>query len=153
MSLPVVVPDASVLLKWVLPGEEEPGADRALLLRDAIVGETLRAFVPALWIYEVGNTIARRFPIQASDWLSALLKFGLSEIGLSQRWLSKTLELTHRHDVSFYDAAYHSIALLYGGIFVTADARYATRAESSGAVTILGEWDPPRSSGGSRRRR
>jgi hypothetical protein len=31
MSVPVVVPDASVLLKWVLPSEDEPDADKALM--------------------------------------------------------------------------------------------------------------------------
>jgi len=97
MSLPLVVPDATVLLKWVLPGEEEPDVDRSLLLRAAIVGETIRAIVPTLWLFEVGNTIARRFPDQASAWLLALVKFGLSEYPPSQLWLAKTLDLTNRH--------------------------------------------------------
>ena len=48
MPTPLVVPDASVLLKWVLPSDEEPHADRALLLRTAIVEETVRALVPGL---------------------------------------------------------------------------------------------------------
>lgn len=143
MSLPVVVPDASVLLKWVLPGDDEPDADKSRLLRAAIVAETLRALVPTLWLFEVGNTIARRFPQQASAWLSALVKFGLSEYRPSQQWIAKTLELTARHEVAFYDAAYHSIALLHDGIFVTADVRYATRARGSGGVIALSEWSPP----------
>ena len=62
MPIPLVVPDASVLLKWVLPSDDEPDADKALLLRAAIVNEAVRALLPALWLYEVGNTIARRFP-------------------------------------------------------------------------------------------
>src|SRR5450756_1849199 len=109
MSLPLVVPDASVLLKWVLPSSDEPDADKALLLRAAIVDEAVRALVPALWLYEVGNTVARRFQAQASGWLSALMKFGLEEAPPSTPWLAKTLELTSRHDVTFYDAAYHSL--------------------------------------------
>ena len=153
MSLPLVVPDASVLLKWMLPGDEEPDADRSLLLRAAVVGETIRALVPTLWLFEVGNTIARRFPNQAPAWLSALVKFGLSEYPPSQQWLAKTLDLTNRHDVSFYDAAYHAIALLHDGIFVTADIRYATRAKGSGGVVALGEWSPPRAPAAPRRRR
>lgn len=153
MSLPLVVPDASVLLKWVLPEDDQPDADKSLLLRAAIVEETIRAIVPTLWIYEVGNAIARRFPDCASDWLSALIKFGLSESRPSQRWVAKTLELSIRHDVSFYDAAYHAVALLHDGVFVTADTRYAARARASGAVTTLGEWDPPLTAPAPRRRR
>lgn len=39
MSLPLVVPYASVLLKWVLPSEEQPDADQALRLRAALLEE------------------------------------------------------------------------------------------------------------------
>lgn len=146
MPTPLVVPDASVLLKWVLPSDDEPDADRALLLRHAIVDETVRALVPSLWLYEVGNTVARRFPQQASGWLSALLKFGIEEASPSTSWLAKTLELTSRNEVSFYDAAYHSLAIVHGGVFVTADTRYVDRARESGSVMVLSEWEPPRSS-------
>src|SRR5438270_13687047 len=123
MPIPLVVPDASVLLKWVLPSDDEPDADKALLLRAAIRDEAVDALLPALWLYEVGNTIARRFPMHASRWLSALMKFGLEEALPSPPWLAKTLELTCRYEVSFYDAAYHALAVIHTGMFVTADIR------------------------------
>lgn len=112
-------------------------------MRTAILEEAVRAILPALWLYEVGNTIARRFPPQASDWLSALLKFGLEEAPRSQPWLAKTLELTRRYEVSFYDAAYHALALMHKGVFVTADRRYINRVAESGSVIALSEWGPP----------
>jgi predicted nucleic acid-binding protein len=142
MPMPVVVPDASVLLKWVLPSDEEPGAEKALLLRAAILEETVTARVPSLWLYEVGNTIARRFPDQAQAWLAALLKFGLQESPPSQPWITKSLELTRRHDITFYDAAYHALALLHDGLLITADTKYVTRAGKSGGVIALGDWAP-----------
>jgi predicted nucleic acid-binding protein len=151
MQTPLVVPDASVLLKWVLPLDDEPDADKASLLRAAIMDETVHALLPALWIYEVGNTVARRFPTHASGWLSALMKFGLDEALPSPMWLAKTLELTSRHEVSFYDAAYHALALIHGGLFVTADTRYVNRVTKSGAVIALCDWQPPPPS--TRRRR
>jgi predicted nucleic acid-binding protein len=137
------VPDASVLLKWVLPSDDEPDADKALLLRAAIRDETVDALLPALWLYEVGNTIARRFPMHASSWLSALMKFGLEEASPSQPWLAKTLELTRRYEVSFYDAAYHALALIHKGVFVTADSRYVNRVREPGSVIALSDWQPP----------
>jgi predicted nucleic acid-binding protein len=143
MAMPLVVPDASVLLKWALPSDDEPDADKALLLRDAILDEVVRALLPALWLYEVGNTIARRFPTHASGWLSALMKFGLEEAPPSQPWLAKTLELTSRYEVSFYDAAYHALALIHNGLFVTADTRYVNRVRETGSVIALSEWQPP----------
>src|ERR1700733_1091432 len=97
MSVPLVVPDASVLLKWVLPSDDEPDADKALLLRSAILDDEAHALVPALWLYEVGNTIARRFPTHASQWLTAMMKFGLEEAPSSERWLTTVLTLTARY--------------------------------------------------------
>jgi len=147
----VVVPDASVILKWALRSGDEPDADRALLLRNAVRDGLVRAVVPSLWIYEVGNTIARRFPKHAGAWLSALVKFGLGEAPVSQQWLTQVLELTVCYPVSFYDAAYHATALVHGGLFVTADERYVSHASPHGAVVTLGEWVPPRKSGPKRR--
>jgi predicted nucleic acid-binding protein len=154
MPVPLLVPDASVVLKWVLPSDDEPDADKALLLRAAVLEETVKAVLPGLWLYEVGNTIARRFPEHAAAWLSALMKFGLEESLPSPRWLAKTLELTGRYQVSFYDATYHALALIHHGQFVTADARYVDRTSESGGVVALDGWDPPRPSpirGGSAR--
>lgn len=143
MPVPLVVPDASVLLKWVLPSDDEPDVDKALLLRAAIQDEAVDALLPALWLYEVGNTIARRFPMHASSWLSALLKFGLEEASPSQVWIAKTLELTQRYEVTFYDAVYHALAIIHKGMFVTADIRYVNRVREAGSVIALDEWRPP----------
>jgi len=143
MAVPIVIPDASVLLKWVLPSEEEPHANNALLMRSAILDSTIYALVPPLWIYEVGNTVARRFPQQAKAWLSALTKFAIEEVPASKPWLAKTLELTQKHNVTFYDASYHALAIVNGGCFVTADTRYVTKTASSGSVIALSDWRPP----------
>jgi predicted nucleic acid-binding protein len=143
MSIPIVVPDASVLLKWVLPSEDEPYADNALQLRSAIVDSNVYALVPPLWIYEVGNTVARRFPEHAQVWLAALMKFALEEVPASKPWLTKALELVQLHNVTFYDAAYHALAIVNGGTFVTADSPYVTKTASSGSVVLVGDWRPP----------
>ena len=111
MPAPLVVPDASVLLKWVLASEDEPDADKTLLLRGAIFADVVRVIVPPQWLYEVGNTIARRLPAHATACLSAMIKFGLPEAAPSASWLASALELTRTHRVTFYDAAYHALAI------------------------------------------
>jgi len=140
---PRVVPDASVILKWVLPSDDEPDAEKALLLRNAILEEHACALVPALWIYEVGNTIARRFPTHAAAWLAAMMKFELQESPPSHQWLTAALQLTDRYGVTFYDAAYHAIAIVQQGLFVTADSRYVKRAKEAGSVVMLSDWALP----------
>ena len=143
MPAPLVVPDASVLLKWVLPSDDESDVDKALLLRAAILNDAVRAIVPALWLYEVSNTVARRFLAHASAWLTALIKFGLTEAAPSAAWLAAALELTRTYGVSFYDVAYHALAITRKGVFVTTDVRYVSRMAGEGTVIALSEWKAP----------
>jgi predicted nucleic acid-binding protein len=142
MALPIVVPDASVILKWALPLEHEADAERALLLRTFIAQERVRALVPALWLYEVGNTVSRRFPAHASQWLPTLTKFGLEEAQPTERWLTATLDLIARYGGTFHDAAYHAVALVYGGVFVTSDSQYIARTVTDGGIMLLADWQP-----------
>jgi len=143
MAIRIVVPDASVVLKWVLPPADEPDAAKALALRSAIAEESVRAVLPSLWLYEVGNTVARRFPAQAERWIGALMRFQLEEEHPSPSWLRSVLHLTDEYGVAFYDAAYHAVAMVHRGVLVTADRRYFDRAEGAGAVTLLSDWSPP----------
>ena len=140
MATAVVVPDASVVLKWVLPPADEADVDRALALRDAIGNGDVQALVPELWLYEVGNAVARRLPGQAERLLASLLRFNLPTAPPSRRWLNQALDLTRRYGVTFYDAAYHAHAILERGIFVTADERYFQQAREARGVVQLAEW-------------
>ena len=88
---------------------------------------------------------ARRCPTHAEVWLSVLMKFGLKEAPPSRPWLAKILQLTSRYEVSFYEAAYHALALMHKGLFVTADTRYVKRVTALGSVMALSEWQPPQS--------
>ena len=136
----IVTPDASVLLKWVLPGDEEQDGEAALSLRDEALAGAVELVVPQLWIYEVGNTLARRFPDQAGELLASLIDFGLTEARLDARWRTQTMALAVTYKVAFYDAAYHAVALGLGGVFVTADERYVRRVANAGNVSSLKAW-------------
>ena len=96
----IVVPDASVILKWVLPSADESGLEQALSLRDAITGGNVQAVVPRLWLFEVGNTLARRLPERAADMLDALLRFGFVAAVESPAWMREACGLTRRYGVT-----------------------------------------------------
>lgn len=130
-------PDASVLLRWVLPGHDEQDTDVALALREQTVAGTLDLVVPQLWIYEVGNTLALRFPGDAEELLASLADFDLTEAKLDSRWRTRAASLSVAYGVAFYDAAYHAVALRFGGVFVTADERYVRRASGAGGISSL----------------
>ncbi|MGH8596508.1 MAG: hypothetical protein ACREXT_07615 [Gammaproteobacteria bacterium] len=70
----IVVPDASVLLKWVLPAERETHIEQAFALRYAFVGRC-RLLLPSPWIYEVGNILALKRPRLAVKALNLLVSF------------------------------------------------------------------------------
>lgn len=139
----IVTPDASVLLKWVLPGHDEQDTDSTLALRDEAVTGTLDLVVPQLWIYEVGNALARRFPGDAEWLLASLADFGLTEARPDSRWRTRAVSLSATYGVSFYDAVYHAVALGLGGVFVTADERYVPRASGAGGISPLRLWRRP----------
>jgi predicted nucleic acid-binding protein len=136
----VIVPDASILLKWVLPSLEEEDQQKALKIRDLSLAGELTLIVPTLWLYEVGNILSRRFPEDASDSLQALLSYGLDEIPWNRAWLDKCFQITERFGVTFYDAAYHSLALRERALFVTADQKYVLKTEALGGVVSLRNW-------------
>ena len=130
-----------MLLKWVLPGEDEPGAGSALALLDESLAGGVELVVPQLWLYEVGNTLVRRFPNQANDFLTSLIDFRLSEARPDSRWRKQTVSLAVSYGVTFYDAAYHAVALIRDGMFVTADERYVRRASNGGNIVLLRHWN------------
>lgn len=134
-----MVPDASVLLKWVL-AQPETDTEQALALREAAIAKRLVLAVPPLWLYEVGNTLARRYPDNAQALIESLRQGPLRAVGPTRAWLIKTLELTMEYGVTFYDASYHALAIVSQGVFVTADGRYVHKAGSETDVLVLKDW-------------
>jgi predicted nucleic acid-binding protein len=135
----LVVPDASVILKWVLPPEREPCAGAALALLDDFVEGDLMLAVPTLWYYEVANTIARLAPIAAGKQLRQLRRLGMAEIAVDDAVEERALGCVRRFGVTFYDAAYYATAVELGGELVTADRRFSARLGDDDSIVNLHE--------------
>ena len=137
----IIVPDASVILKWVLEREDEPGYVQAVKLQKALLAEEIEIRVPALWRYEVGNVLGLKKPGMATELMGALLSYEFDEVPLRTEYALAVLE--HMKDVggvTFYDSAYHVLALRTRGLYLTADTAYVKRAKRKGHVQLLGEW-------------
>jgi len=140
----IVVPDASVILKWVLEKEDEPGHLQAMKLQEALTAERVEVRMPTLWRYEVGNVLALKKPRMATELMSALLAYEFEEEPLRTEYALDVLELMQDvSGVTFYDAAYHVLALRIRGLYLTADAAYVKRAKRKGHVGLLNEWQGP----------
>jgi predicted nucleic acid-binding protein len=129
----IVVPDASVVLKWVLQREDEPDSRQALAIPEAYLARTVEVRLPTLWRYEVGNVVAMKQPARAREAMETLLAYGFHEAPLDRDYCLAVLAwMGEVRGVSFYDASYHVPAARCGGVYVTADREYASRTGGEG---------------------
>ena len=141
----VVVPDASVVLKWVLQRDDEPDSATALRLLDECVAERVHIRLPSLWRYEVGNILALKRPDIAGQAMEALLGYEFPEAALDRAYCLAVLDfMKDVTRVSFYDASYHVLAIRAGGVYVTADEAYVERAGRRRHVVRLADWPTAR---------
>ncbi len=140
MKAKFVVIDASVMLKWVLPYENETHMAEAYAIRDLYGAGLLEIRLPTIWAYEIGNTINRLNPQHAKDLLSDLLSCRFTERSLDKRLAAAASNLCQKYKVTFYDACYHAIALEDSGLFVTADNQYFQKAHAATGVMLLKDF-------------
>jgi predicted nucleic acid-binding protein len=140
----IIVPDASIILKWVLEKEDEPSHAYAQRLQEALLADELEVRVPTLWRYEVGNVLGLKKPRMATELMGALLAYEFDEVPLRTDYALDVLEhMLEVPGVTFYDAAYHVLALRTKGLYLTADAAYVKRAKRRGHVGLLSDWEGP----------
>ena len=137
----IIIPDASVIIKWIPFKPNEIYREQALKIRQLAVQETVVLKVPTLWIYEVGNVITTNIPKHAKELMEALTALNMEEVHWTKEWLHQCLHLVQRYKVTFYDATYHSLALVEKGTFVTADMRYVRKTQEVGSVMSIEDWN------------
>jgi predicted nucleic acid-binding protein len=132
-----VVLDASVILKWVLDAETEPGHAAASRLLDRYQQGELNLLVPPLWLYEVGNTLCLKRPADAFAALTALCDLGLSEVPFDRGVIQRAVVLAQSHGLTFYDASYLAVAEEEKTVLVTADGKFYRRLPAGLPVALL----------------
>jgi predicted nucleic acid-binding protein len=142
MADTLLVPDASVLLKWVLRSDNEDHADRALALKNAWLAGACRIVVPTLWAFEVANVLGAKQPATADQLLGAMIGLRMPEEPPAT-YGTAMFRLMQDFRVTAYDAAYHGLALVRGGVMLTADRRYAKKAAGAGHIRLIDDWLPP----------
>ena len=140
MNEPVIVPDASVLLKWSLNSADEKDREKALAIRSSWISGRCRIILPTLWLYEVGNILGRLKQADlARELLEIYVGYRFEEEGAADLY-ELILEIMKEHAVTFYDAAYHSVAIKHRGTYVSADDKYVRQTLSLGHVASLEDW-------------
>jgi predicted nucleic acid-binding protein len=122
MTLPTVVCDASVVLKWFHEaGEEEVEPSRALL--DAYVDRRVDLLVLDLTVYEIGNVLIRALslpPERAVAVLEALDDI-CPRVAPAPDELALAARLAVEHRLTFYDATYAAVAQARSATLATLD--------------------------------
>jgi predicted nucleic acid-binding protein len=144
MLVSLVVPDASVLLKWTMESDDEEDRNCAIGLKESWLSGACQVLVPSLWVYEVGNILGLKRPGAAKELLQAMADLELEE-RQPATYLEDIYRLMNKYKVTFYDAAYHGLAIHAGGVFLTADAAYVRKTLAAGHIDELKGWRSPRS--------
>jgi predicted nucleic acid-binding protein len=136
----VIVVDASVVIKWLLPeSPEESDIPHALALFSQIMEGHVSLLQPPHWLAEVGAVLARLDPDNAQEHIQDLMAMEIPvEAGLSV--YSRSIELACDLSHHLFDTLYHAVALEIPNVrLVTADIHYFNKATERGSICLLSD--------------
>lgn len=136
----IIVPDASVILKWVIPAPDENGRGKALYLLEGWLDERYEIILPKLWAFETANILGLKAPDRAGAVMEILLGYRFPEEETTPALCAEAFSIMRKCRVTFYDAVYHALAIMRGGVFVSADRKYIRKAAVIGSVAHLEDF-------------
>jgi len=132
----VLVPDASIILKWVLDNERDQ--DKARKILSDWLNQEHEFILPSLWVYEVGNVLGLKRPKDSEKILGLLLEYEFQECLITKDLIHGAFSLMNAYPgITFYDAIYHALALQENGVMITADKAYFEKTKSRGNVQFI----------------
>jgi predicted nucleic acid-binding protein len=135
------VVDASVVVKWGLPGE--PWREEANLLKQKIVFGEVEAYAPSLLLYEVSSVMYKALSSgvisfdDAWEILSNLKDIGIRLANFYWDELTELLELAQQSRLTVYDSSYLLLAKKINAILVTADEDLKKKGEKIAPVILI----------------
>ena len=125
--------DASVIAKWVLPGE--PNQENSIKLKNDHVSGLVELHAPAFIVEEVANALWRATKLKrlsfedAQETLKALgdMKIILHELDWTQA--AQALEIACKHNIALYDASYLFLTNKIKAHLITADNKLHEKAK------------------------
>ena len=139
----VLVLDASVAAKWVLPSENEPLVDQAVRLFERYADDQLQFVVPDLFWAEFGNILSKavrqgRISLPSATVAIAEMQGREFLTTPSKALLDDAFRLANAFDRTVYDTTYVALAVARNTEFVTADERLANALAAKLPVKWLG---------------
>lgn len=116
-----VIPDSSVMVKWLNKDKEDNLEQSSKLLEEALDGK-IELLAPELARYEVGNVLLKTkklTPQEASISLGTAYAIPVTFVSETEDLAKQTFELAYKHSLTYYDAAFLSLAKQYDATVVT----------------------------------
>ena len=126
-----VVVDASVIVKWFV---KEENSDKAIKVRDRYIEGEIRIIAPEILPFEVLNALyhKRLFSKDELKEISeALDAFSFDLYSLRGEYTKKAIEVSVDNNITVYDAAYISLAMVKNTIVYTADEQLIKRLKQN----------------------
>jgi predicted nucleic acid-binding protein len=140
----VIVPDASVVVKWYF--QDEDLADRALALREDYIAGRCRLVLPDFAYHEVTNILSKpRSGFSASRefldrQIGSLFALRIPSVRFRRLWFRRAIPYIFGFRLSIYDACYVALAHERKGEWVTADEIAARKLRRASFVRRLADY-------------
>lgn len=137
--MPEAVIDASVVVKWFV---EEEGSEKALEVRDRYISGELKLIAPELLTFEVLNALyyKRLFSLdELKSIAEALDVFSFELYSFRGKYAQLAVEIAYENNITIYDSAYVSLAMLKNTHVCTADTKLIEKLKEKylAYVTLL----------------
>jgi predicted nucleic acid-binding protein len=138
------VVDASIIVKWILPGE--PYQEAAVKIKEDFVYGLLELIAPNFIVEEVANALWRAIKLErisekdAKEALEALGDMGIKLHETSWVQASQELNVACKLNLTVYDASYLILAEKTKTSLITADEKLCEKAKQHFRITHIKDY-------------
>ena len=122
----LVVADSSVIVKWLNKDREKNLEQASKLLNETLEGK-VELLVPELVKYEVGNVLLTSKNLTAEEAnfsLETLYNLPVTFVSETPNLAKQTFEFAYNNKLTYYDAAFMSLAKQYDATLVTDNIKH-----------------------------
>lgn len=135
---PILVLDSSVIVKWLNSVDEENIDKTDKILADTLKGK-LELIAPELAKYEIGNVLLLKKKLskeEAEFSFQALYTYPIQFIAESEDLAKETYRLASTLGITYYDAAFLSLAKQYDALLVTENVKHQGKSKAVKVISL-----------------
>ena len=137
-NMVTVVPDISIIIKWLNKDKEENLEQASKLLEEVLDGK-VELLAPELVKYEIGNVLLkskRLIPREAKISLGTIYSLPITFVSETENLSKQTFEMAYKHGITYYDAAFISLSKQYNATLVTENIKHQGKSSEIKVVSL-----------------